>query len=129
MSLAEALLSGSGYFLLIQIILIVLVIILAIQKAILYYGKKDGAQRPFHKSHHAILFLGIFAFAFGFFEQLVGLVQALNAIIEAADVSPELLLRGLKRSFLSPTIGFCTVLGASLFWAILHSKYTMLKGN
>lgn len=126
MSLAEALLSGGEIFLLIQFILILVMLGISIQKAILFYGRKKAGSRPFHKSHHMVLFIGIFAFAWGFFEQLVGMIQALNAIIEAADVSPELILMGLKRSFLSPLIGFITALAASLFWATLHAKYTTL---
>jgi len=124
MSLAEALLNGSGYFQLVQIILIALILILFILKVIGYYRKKGPQKLPFHKSHHAILFLGIFACVWGFFEQLVGLIQALNAIIEAADVSPQLVLGGLRQSFISPAIGVGTLLVAAILWAILHGRYT-----
>ncbi len=116
-----------GIFLWIQALIMVLILILAIQKFIRYFGKPGSQKSPFHSSHHAILFLGIFSFVWGMFTQLVGIVQALNAIIEAADVSPELVLMGLKNSFVSPVIGLSTMLLSALVWAILHVKYTMAE--
>lgn len=124
MKLSEAFQTIGGVFLLVQLIIAVLIIMLAVQKFAVYYGRKGPEVLPFHRSHHAILFLGIFAFAWGFFMQLVGLITALNAIIEAADVSPALLWAGLRNSFMNPLIGFCTVLVAAPAWAVLHGKYT-----
>jgi len=124
MTLFEAMQTKGGIFILIQFILLVLILIITIQKAILYYGSKDPEKMPFHRSHHAILFLGVFGIVWGMFTQLVGLVQALNAIIEAADISPALILMGLRNSFVNPLIGFCTLLLAALFWAILQGKYS-----
>ena len=124
MPLEEALLHKGGIFFLIQLIILALILILTIQKSVVYYGKKGPEKLPFHFSHHAILFLGVFGIVWGMFTQLVGLVQALNAIIEAADVSPALILMGLRNSFINPLIGFCTLLLAALFWAILQGKYS-----
>ncbi len=113
-----------GVFLLVQIVILVLILILSIQKAAIYYGKKGPSELSFHRSHHAILFLGIFGIVWGLFTQLAGLIQALNAIIAAADVSPALILMGLRNSFINPLIGFCTLLLAALFWGILQGKYS-----
>ena len=124
MTLSEAFQTMGGMFLLVQILLAVLILILAVQKLIVYFGSRGPSVLPFHRSHHAILFLGIFAFAWGFFMQLVGLVQALNAIIEAADVSPALIWMGLRNSFMNPMIGFVTALIAALLWLVLQGKYT-----
>ena len=60
------------------------------------------------------------------FTQVLGFVQALNAIIAAADVSPALIMGGLKNSFISPLIGLVTVLIAAILWAILHGRYTSI---
>ena len=79
---------------------------------------------PFHKSHHAILFLGIFNLVWGMFTQVLGLVQALNAIIAAADVSPALIMEGLKNSFVSPLIGLLSLLVGALLWVVLQGRYT-----
>jgi hypothetical protein len=124
MTLSEAFQTMGGVFLLVQLILVLLILILTVQKFIVYYGRSGPSPLPFHRSHHAILFLGIFGLAWGFFMQMTGLIMALNAIIEAADVSPALLWMGLRNSFMNPLIGFCTALAAAIFWAILHGRYT-----
>ena len=129
-TLAEAMQMMGGIYLLIQVLIIVLILILFIHKMIHYYGKQNLANTSFINSHHAILFLGVFGFVWGIFIQLVGLVQALNIIIEAADISPALVIRGLRNSFINPVIGLATVLLSALFWAILHASYTRgLKAN
>jgi len=116
-----------GIFLWIQILLIVLILVLSIKKSITYFSKLVPRESGFFMSHHAVLFLGILAFVWGIFTQLVGLVQALNAIIEAADVSPALIIMGLRNSFINPVIGLGTLLAAALFWALLHGRYTSFK--
>ena len=123
-TLEESFQTMGGVFLLVQIVILVLILVLSIQKAVIYYGKRGPDALPFHRSHHAILFLGIFGIVWGLFTQLVGLIQALYAIIKAADVSPALILMGLRNSFNNPLIGFCTLLLAALFWGILHGKYS-----
>jgi len=129
-TLAEATQMMGGIFLWIQILIIVLILFLFIQKTIVFYGLKKIERTSFIRSHHAILFLGVFGFVWGIFMQLVGFIQALSAIIEAADVSPELILIGLKNSFINPVIGLGTGLLSALFWAILHGRYTNpLKGK
>jgi biopolymer transport protein ExbB/TolQ len=60
------------------------------------------------------------------FTQVLGFVQALDAIIAAADVSPALIMEGLKNSFVSPLIGLVSILIGALFWAILQGRYTVI---
>ncbi len=113
-----------GPFLYLQIIVLVLIVILAVQKFIRFYGGAEIRPMPFLRSHHPILFLGIFSFVWGMFTQLAGIIIALNAIIEAADISPQLVLLGLRNSFVSPVVGISTLLFSALCWGILHAKYT-----
>lgn len=113
-----------GVFLYIQALILVVILILGIQKFIRYFGSQGPNTLPFLRSHHAILFLGIFSFVWGTFTQLVGIVIALNEIIKAADISPQLVITGLRNSFIAPVFGLCTMLLSALVWAILHGKYT-----
>lgn len=125
-TLSESMQMYGGIFLWVQILVIILMLVLAAIKFRQYYGSDSLESLPFHKSHHAILFLGIFNLVWGMFMQVLGFVQALNAIIAAADVSPALIMEGLKVSFISPLIGLVTVLIAALLWAILQSRYTSI---
>lgn len=113
-----------GAFMYFQILVLLLMIILAVQKFIRYFSGKEIKKVAFHRSHHVVLFLGIFCFVWGMFTQLTGMVIALNAIIEAADVSPQLIIMGLKNSFISPLFGVGTMLLSAVLWAILQMKYS-----
>jgi hypothetical protein len=127
-TLSESMQMYGGIFLWVQIFVILLMLVMAIVKFRQYYGTSDVLSMPFHKSHHAILFLGIFNMVWGMFTQVLGFVQALNAIIAAADVSPGLIMEGLKNSFVSPLIGLISLLVAALLWAILQGRYTSRTG-
>ena len=113
-----------GVFLYIQALLLVLIVILGIKKFIRYFGSTGPAIMPFHRSHHAVLFLGIFSLVWGAFTQLLGIVIALNEIIKAADISPALVIMGLRNSFIAPVFGVCILVLSALIWGILHAKYT-----
>ena len=126
-TLNESMQMYGGIFLWVQILVILVIIVMAAIKFRQYYGNKDLASLPFHKSHHAILFLGILNLVWGMFTQVLGFVQALNAIIEAADVSPALIMEGLKNSFISPLIGLVSLLVGALLWAILQGRYTAIN--
>jgi hypothetical protein len=123
-TLSESMQMYGGIFLWVQIFVIVLMLVLSIIRFRQYFGDTDLAGLPFHRSHHAILFLGIFNLVWGMFTQVLGFVQALNAIIAAADVSPALIMEGLKNSFVSPLIGLISLLIGALIWAILQGRYT-----
>ena len=123
-TLDEAMQMYGGIFLWVQILVILLMLVMAIIKFNQYYGNSNLVSLPFHKSHHAILFLGIFNLVWGMFTQVLGFVQALNAIIAAADVSPALIMEGLKNSFVSPLIGLVSILIGALLWAILQARFT-----
>lgn len=123
-TLAEAMQMHGGIFLIVQIIIILLILIQSTRILISYYGKQEIGSPAFIHSHHSILFLGIVGFVWGFFMQLIGFIQALNAIIEAADVSPALIMMGLRNSFINPAIGLGTLLCSALVWALLHSRFS-----
>ena len=122
-TLSESMQMYGGFLLWVQILIILLVLIIAIIKLNQYFGNDNLSPLPFHKSHHAILFLGIFNLVWGMTTQVFGLVGALNAIIAAADVSPALIMEGLKNSFIMPLIGLVSLLIAALLWAILQGRY------
>ncbi len=123
-TLNESMQMYGGIFLWVQILVILVMLVMAAIKFRQYYSNKSLAPLPFHKSHHAILFLGIFNLVWGMFTQVLGFVQALDAIIAAADVSPALIMEGLKNSFVSPLIGLVSLLVGALLWAVLQGRYT-----
>ena len=62
---------------------------------------------------------GSLALAIGFFSQIVGIVEALEAIRAAADVSPQIVMMGATISFYAPIWGFMVFIFSMLFYYIL----------
>ena len=62
---------------------------------------------------------GSLALAVGFLSQIVGIVQALEAIRAAADVSPQIIMMGAIVSFYAPIWGFIVFIFSMLFYYIL----------
>jgi len=49
--------------------------------------------------------ISLFAIAWGFLAQIIGLMSALEAIQMASDISPTILAAGLRISFIAPVFG------------------------
>ena len=62
---------------------------------------------------------GSLALAVGFFSQIVGIVEALEAIRAAADVSPQIVMMGAIVSFYAPIWGCFVFIFSMLFYYIL----------
>lgn len=96
-------------------IMAVLMIVITIRKAWQVFGKK---QADF-KLLDLILMAGSLAAAIGIFSQIVGIVQALEAIRAAADISPQIVMGGAIVSFYAPIWGFMVFIMSLLFYFIL----------
>ncbi len=62
---------------------------------------------------------GSLALAIGFMSQIIGIVQALEAIRAAADISPQIVMGGAIVSFYAPIWGFVVFLISTLLYYIL----------
>lgn len=96
-------------------ILAVIMILVAVWKAWKIFGKK---QVNF-KLLDLVLMAGSLAAAIGIFSQIVGIVQALEAIRAAADISPEIVMGGAIVSFYAPIWGFFVFIISLLVYFIL----------
>ncbi len=61
----------------------------------------------------------IIALAVGFMSQIVGIVKALEEIRAAADVSPQIVMKGAIMSFYAPIWGFIVFIFSMLIYYIL----------
>lgn len=66
-----------------------------------------------------ILLAGSVAVAVGILSQIVGIVQALEAIRAAADVSPQIIMGGAIVSFYAPIYGFTVFIFSMIFYFVL----------
>lgn len=70
-----------------------------------------------------VRYLGIFALVYGFLFQIIGMVGALEAAINATDISPQIVLQGLGESFKVPMIGMILFLVSMTLWYINKIKW------
>lgn len=106
---------------------ITLFLLIAIVFVVLNFKKIVLSSSPDIKWLNSIVFLGSLSFVFGIFYQILGMFQALGVIAEMGDVSPKLIMGGLKVSFIAPIYGFTIFFISSIIWYSLkqYAKYRM----
>lgn len=114
MNVMEFYRAGGSYMNLISLMAI-LTLVITIWKSVDIFSKRSHN----FKLLDLILLGGSVALALGLLSQIVGIVQALNAIIEAADVSPEIVMGGAKVSFFAPIWGFIVFIFSMIFYFVL----------
>jgi hypothetical protein len=77
----------------------------------------DSAKSKSHLKH--IKTIGTFALVTGILAQLIGFYEAFDAIETAGDISPSLLMGGLKVSLITTLYGFFIYLFSLLIWLIM----------
>ncbi len=65
--------------------------------------------------------IGLFAMITGILGQLIGLNLALSAIEKAGDISPGLVVSGIKVSMISTIYGICIYLLSLLLWFVVSN--------
>ncbi len=65
---------------------------------------------------HLVLQFGLLAFFSGILAQAMGLIQMLQAVEAAGDISPALLFGGLKVSMIAPMYGLVIFIAAFILW-------------
>lgn len=70
----------------------------------------------------AVLQLGVLALFVGILGQTIGLVEALNAIREAGDISPGLVIQGFIVSLIAPLYGLSICLASVAVWLFLRRR-------
>ena len=63
--------------------------------------------------------IGLFSAITGIFGQLIGLYEAFSAIEKAADISPSILMGGIKISMITTLYGIVIYLISILIWFVL----------
>ena len=117
---------AGGPFMWPLIIMALVLIGLAIKKAIDLFQRTDQSAENLKKGLPAILHLGIFCLFWGVLSQAVGLYQMLAAVEAAGDVSPSLLAGGLKVSMIAPLFGLIIMVLSMVVWFALRLRYRSL---
>ena len=98
--------------LLVLAVIVMLVIDTFIKKEVDSERRKQGLT--------ALLVLGSMNAALGMLGQIMGIWYALAAILQAADISPAIVIEGLQASFGTTYYGFITFFVAMIAWLIFN---------
>ena len=127
-TLIEFFVMGGAQFMSILLLLLIIILAMSIYGIISGFMKQGNYQVLLKTFSQWVLGLGGFAFVWGFLGQGVGIYMALTAIQEAGDVSPAMIMGGIKVSMIAPFFGvliFLISILLSLVLKTLHNRNSM----
>lgn len=100
------------------------IVVIVLSVRLVVYVRSDGFDKDkFMKRNNQILFFGSLAFLFGLLHQVIGMLEALSIIETAKDISPAMVMGGLRVSFLAPVYGFVLFMISYIVWFVFRNKY------
>jgi uncharacterized membrane protein len=102
------------------------IIILGILSWLMMVGKNHPPSTTLKNMILTIIYTGTFAAVWGILGQGLGIYQALYAIQVAGDVSPAMIMGGIKISMIAPLYGIMILLLSSLIWFGLKLRYNSI---
>ena len=116
-----------GPLMLVLLLIAAVILVQIVRSAMALFGSDRDAANHIDRGVHAILFWGAFSAVLGVYAQLSGLYRALNAIIRAADVSPQIIAEGIAVSFHTTLFGLSVFLISGLAWFVLYRRHLALS--
>ncbi len=110
-------------------ILVIVILLLAVKKAVDLFGGKDLTNSQLEKGLHAIIFWGAISAVFGILGQITGIYNALNAIIRAEEIDPRICAAGFAQSFTTSIFGLNVLMFSAIVWFVLLSRYRKRAGG
>ena len=75
---------------------------------------------------NAIVLLGIFSAVFGIFATYLGINSASNAVANISNISPQILISGLKTSLITSFTGGIIMLISTALWYFFIKRHNLL---
>jgi len=115
-----------GEFMWLLLLISLVIVTLTIKKIYELFVSKESNSEDLESGINAIIFWGAISALIGVLGQLSGIYAALAAIINASDISPQIVMMGFQMSFISTLTGFVILLCAALIWFFLRWRYKTL---
>lgn len=90
----------------------------------LYLKKKKSIKKS---NVDAMLVLGFIVFISGILNQIGGMIEALETMVKATDISPQLVMSGLIESFKVPIFCAFVLIISLIFWYFTKKKWEVLN--
>lgn len=92
----------------------------------LYLKKKKSIKKS---NVDAMLVLGVIVFISGILNQIGGMIEALETMVKATDISPQLVMSGLIESFKVPIFCAFVLIISLIFWHFNKKKWEVLNSK
>ena len=109
----ETLLNG-GPFMMVLIILFAIIIFVSVK----------NIKEPYNTN--SIVLLGIFSALFGILGTYIGINSAFSAVPEINNISPQILINGLKTSLITSFTGGIIMLISTALWYFFIKRHNLL---
>ena len=109
----ENLLNG-GPFIMVLLIFVVSIVFISVK----------NIKEPYNTN--AIVLLGIFSAFFGVLATYIGINAALSAVSDISEISPQILINGLKTSLITSYTGGVIMLFSTLLWYFFIKRHNLL---
>ena len=90
----------------------------------LYGFKKKNIKKT---NIESMLVLGVIVFISGILNQIAGMIEALETMIRATDISPRIVMGGIIESFKIPVLCAFVLIISLLFWYFNKKKWESLN--
>jgi hypothetical protein len=90
----------------------------------LYWLKKKTIKKT---NIDFMIVLGIIVFISGILNQIAGMIEALEVMIQGGDISPQMVMGGIIESFRIPVLCAFVLIISLLFWYINKKKWESLN--
>ncbi len=117
---------GGPFFMTLHYIMWILVIF-CIVRFMQVYKSDNKDLKKLNKFNSTILFIGAFGFLFSWFYRMLGMYGAFLAIQNAGDISPALVVGGLRVSLIAPLYALFLFLVTCLIWFLFRNKIKTLE--
>ena len=92
----------------------------------LYLKKKKSIKKS---NVDAMLVLGVIVFISGILNQIGGMIEALETVVKATDISPQSVMSGLIESFKVPIFCAFILIISLIFWHFNKKKWEVLNSK
>jgi len=118
---------GGPIFMIPLTAMLLTIIVLGILSWLMMVRKNHPPSTTLKNMILSVIYIGSFAAVWGILGQGLGIYQALYAIQVAGDVSPALIMGGIKISMIAPLYGIMILLVSSLIWFVLKLRYNSVS--
>jgi len=110
-------------------IMAIVILALIIKKTMDFFRVQKLTPQKLESGINAILFWGFMSMVLGFYAHFQGVYMAMQAIMEANDISPAIVAEGYRQSLITILYGLISFIASSFVWFIFRWLYKKLTAT